>query len=239
MYRKLHRSIGIGSFIFLIFFVITGLTIQHTSWFDLDQRYVSASLAKFLYGTVVRETIDYKTDSHWVSQAGNFLYIDGVLVSYIELNNLQGVAEDKNYIWIVGDNKLWMLSKQGEIADEFSVLNGLPAIVNKVGYNQSGAIVVGSLRNNWLVNENIRDWQIYHDEQIRWTTPVVASEVPIHLKETVLAHANDHLVNWERVLLDFHSGRLFGTAGIVIVDIVALLLLFLSATGIFLWLRRT
>ena len=240
MYRKLHRSIGIGSFIFLFIFVMTGLAIQHTEWFDLDQRYISSSLSGYLYGAKIQgqDTVNYKTDKRWVSQAGSFLYMDGLPVSDIELNNLQGVVEGETYVWIVGDNKLWLLSQRGEIVDRLSVLNGLPSVMRRIGYNREGAIIIGGLRNNWQVDKYLQDWQVYSGEQITWSAPVDGTEVPMYLKETIITHANNHLISWERALLDFHSGRLFGTAGIIIADFVALLLLFLSATGVFLWLKR-
>ena len=136
-------------------------------------------------------------------------------------------------------NKLkWLLTKQGEIIDELSVFNGLPGIVNRLGRNREGAVIIGGLGGNWLVNETTQDWQVYHGEQITWTTPATDREVPMHLRKAVLTHANNHLISWERLLLDFHSGRLFGSVGIMIADIAALLLLLLSATGIFLWLRK-
>ncbi len=238
MYRKLHRSIGIGSFIFLFIFVMTGLAIQHTEWFDLDGRYIPSLLSSYLYGAKIQETVDYKTDNRWVSQAGSFLYIDGLPVSRIELNNLQGVVEDGTYIWIVGDNKLWLLSQSGEIVDRLSVLSGLPTVMRRIGYNQEGTIIIGSSRNNWLVDEYMQDWEIYSGSQIKWSAPVTSAEVPADLKEMIIVHANNHLVSWERALLDFHSGRLFGTVGVIIADFVALLLLFLSATGVFLWLKK-
>ena len=238
MYRKIHRSIGIGCFIFSLIFVITGLTIQHTSGFGLDRRYISSSLASFLYNTTIQETMNYQSDNRWFSHAATFFYIDGLPVPYIELNNLQGVVETEAYIWVVGDNKLWLLSKQGEIIEELSIVNGLPTIAKKIGRDREGSVILGGLAGNWVVDENLRDWQVYHGDRITWATPVNSLEVPMHLKEAVLAHANNHLINWQRVLLDFHSGRLFGNVGIIIADIAALLLLFLSATGVFLWIRR-
>ena len=238
MYRKLHRTLGIGIFIFLLIFVMTGLAIQHTSQFDLDGRYIPSSLSSYLYDTTIQDTVDYKTNNRWVSQAATFLYIDGLPVARIELNNLQGVAEDGTYIWIIGDNKLWLLSQRGEIVDRLSVLSGLPTVMRRIGYNQEGTIIIGGLQNDWLVDEYLQDWQIYSGSQTTWSAPTDSAEVPTDLQETIIVHANNHLVSWERALLDFHSGRLFGTAGVIIADFAALLLLFLSATGVFLWFKR-
>ena len=41
----------------------------------------------------------------------------------------------------------------------------------------------------------------------------------------------------ERVLLDFHSGRIFGPVGIVVYDLLALMVLVLSISGLIIWVR--
>jgi hypothetical protein len=46
-------------------------------------------------------------------------------------------------------------------------------------------------------------------------------------------------LNWERVILDAHSGRLFGNLGVWFMDIVALMLILLSVSGIYIWLKFT
>jgi uncharacterized iron-regulated membrane protein len=42
----------------------------------------------------------------------------------------------------------------------------------------------------------------------------------------------------ERVLLDLHSGRILGEAGVWLVDAAALLFLLLAGSGVWLWGRR-
>ncbi len=41
----------------------------------------------------------------------------------------------------------------------------------------------------------------------------------------------------ERVLLDLHSGRIFGPVGVLVYDLLALALGFLSISGLLLWFR--
>lgn len=42
----------------------------------------------------------------------------------------------------------------------------------------------------------------------------------------------------ERVILDLHSGRLLGNYGVYFSDIVALLMVFLAGSGLWLWSMR-
>ena len=41
----------------------------------------------------------------------------------------------------------------------------------------------------------------------------------------------------ERLLLDLHSGRFFGSAGVLVYDVLALAIGFLAISGLILWIR--
>jgi len=42
----------------------------------------------------------------------------------------------------------------------------------------------------------------------------------------------------ERIMLDLHSGRILGRAGVYIMDAAAIGFLVLAASGVWLWVRR-
>ena len=42
-------------------------------------------------------------------------------------------------------------------------------------------------------------------------------------------------MNLEQILLDLHSGRLFGSFGVLVMDLAAILLVVLSITGFVAW----
>ena len=42
----------------------------------------------------------------------------------------------------------------------------------------------------------------------------------------------------ERILLDLHSGRLFGKIGVYVMDSAAVLMIVLTVTGLLIWIRR-
>ncbi len=82
-------------------------------------------------------------------------------------------------------------------------------------------------------------WQPYHQQDsqaavIEWA---VANQTPEHIMRQLQPHLGGEL-NWERVLLDLHSGRLAGQLGRWVMDLVALVLMVLAFTGIWLWIRR-
>jgi len=46
---------------------------------------------------------------------------------------------------------------------------------------------------------------------------------------------DDPWLSWERLLLDLHSGRLFGAAGVYVVDAAGLLFALLALSGVGTW----
>ena len=72
-------------------------------------------------------------------------------------------------------------------------------------------------------------------DSIAWSLPTILSdEQAQQIGTAVLGQA----FNWERVLLDLHSGRILPTVGRYIADITALCLLYMCFSGFVLWTRR-
>ena len=55
-----------------------------------------------------------------------------------------------------------------------------------------------------------------------------------HLKEQEISSS----ISIETLILDLHSGRFFGSAGVLFIDIVGLLLCILSITGLWAWVNN-
>ena len=78
-------------------------------------------------------------------------------------------------------------------------------------------------------------WQIVSSELSHWPS---TQTLPTQLEQQINQQFRHHLIHWERVILDLHSGRLPGPYGIYLADISAIILVLLSITGIALWIRR-
>lgn len=72
-------------------------------------------------------------------------------------------------------------------------------------------------------------------ESVAWSQPAVPSE---RQAEQIGTAALGQAINWERVLLDLHSGRILPVVGRYLADITALCLLYMCFTGLWLWARR-
>ena len=66
--RRLHRSLGAGAAIFVIFMVLSGLAINHSNGLGLDQRHVSQSFLLDWYGLGKLENIhSFAVGDDWQS----------------------------------------------------------------------------------------------------------------------------------------------------------------------------
>jgi uncharacterized iron-regulated membrane protein len=70
---------------------------------------------------------------------------------------------------------------------------------------------------------------------VLWSQPATPSA---ERAEQIGAAALGRAINWERVLLDFHSGRILPTVGRYLADLTALCILYMCFTGIFVWVRK-
>ena len=235
--RKIHRAAGISAVLFVILFVATGLLLQHAPSLHLHRHHIPASWAYAFYDAQVLGSTDYRTANHWVSQAGHSLYIDAAPVAETELHRLLGAVETADGIWVAADDRLLLLSKQGQVLESLSLLQGLPETAMRLGIAE-GALVLGGAHSIWRASASALQWHpLPPSTAVTWSQAASGEGLPIELQRSVLAHASAHLITWERLLADMHSGRLFGAVGVWLADLAAVLLLLLAATGAVLWFK--
>ena len=62
-----------------------------------------------------------------------------------------------------------------------------------------------------------------------------ASPLPQELVDNLKQRAELPGISMETLILDLHSGRFFGTAGVLFVDLIGLLICILALTGLWAW----
>ena len=78
-------------------------------------------------------------------------------------------------------------------------------------------------------------WRPHVDGAVAW--PETGS-APAAIRAAVADNYRGTGLPWERVVLDLHSGRLLGPAGPYLMDAAAVILILLSASGLYNWVRR-
>ena len=89
----------------------------------------------------------------------------------------------------------------------------------------------------YMADEHILDWGVISNKDIQWTEQHSLDEE--EYAKLLVAYRGNRL-KLERVILNLHSGRIFGSWGVYLMDAAAIAQLWLSFSGLCSWssLRR-
>lgn len=228
--RRWHRSAGALAAIGVLLLVVTGMLLNHAPSLGLDQRPVQVGWILDRYGIQIEAPLQgYFAEPFWISLCEGQLYVDARPVAMLE--QLRGIAILDGMIFAGGADALVVLDGQGHKIDQLDRAS-LP-----------GAINVISVHDGHLMIEVDGQWYASDSSLLRWTESTALPQrtsirqLPEEISTAVARDARGRQLNWERVLLDLHSGRLLGALGPWIVDLFASLMALLAITGFWLWLR--
>ena len=230
----LHRRMGLISALFVLILSVTGLLLHYSNSMGLDRSPVDSPFLLAWYGIETpEEALAYRVDDATVVQIGQTLFLNDQQLagSYSPLFGM--VAAPFGFL-VATESTLLLLTPDGEFIERLGSQHGVPTPVNGLA---------GDGQQYWLRSES----QIYsvdidslrfelaESAQPAWAEAV---SVPESLRTTLARRYAASLLTWERVVLDLHSGQLFGAAGRVLMDIMALLFILMALTGIWIWSKR-
>jgi len=233
--RRLHRSLGAGAAIFVLFMVLSGLIISHSHDLGLDQRHVSQSSLLSWYGFGEPEDIrSFMVADGWLSFAGSQLYLNDRHVATIA--NGVGAVSRADMLVAASSEELLLLDHDGMLIERLPWGPSGSGPIEAIGLHENTAVVVKSGNQLWLADEQMLDWQQAGNlmADTVWSSPV---SPPQDLNRAITQKYRGDGLSIERVLLDFHSGRIFGSVGVLVYDLLALAVGFMAISGLVLWLR--
>ncbi len=233
--RRWHRSIGAGAAVFIVFLVTSGLVLNHSHQLGLDRQHLSQPMLLRWYGPgEPAEIRHYAVDGQWLSFAGSQLYLDGEPVT-IASDGLGVIAID-DWLLAACREELLLLTRTGELIERIPWEPPGARPITAIGRATDGAVVVKSAGHTWLGDTDLLDWTQVDETspKTRWSSP---GDAPAKLSQMIAEHYHGGGISLEKLLLDIHSGRIFGTVGILVYDLLALALGLLALSGLVLWRR--
>lgn len=233
--RRLHRSLGAAAAIFVLFMVISGIAMNHSNDLSLDQKPISQSWLLDWYGLHAPQDIySFETANNWLSFAGSQLYFNGKPVTTI--SNGIGAVANNDLLIVAGSKEVLLLNDEGNLVERIAWQQAGGADIDAVGLLADNRVVVRSMQQIWVADSDLLNWQQINKQTLRpgWSQSTPAPET---VQQAISRHYRGENLNLERVILDLHSGRIFGTIGILVYDLLALAVGFLAISGMILWLR--
>lgn len=241
-----HRWLGITAALPALAIAATGVLINHGNALELDARPVYARWLLGWYGIEVPGGgIAYRAGPTVVSQLGEALYLDGRrlrLPSAVEpAGRLRGALAIDPALLVALSGQALLLDADGRLIEAIEVPELAPGLGNSgidaVARSSDGFAALRIGQTVVTSDSGLLRWSrsARDPESFDWIRPVQPGPA---LRKRMQAAWHGGSITWERVLLDLHSGRLFGRLGVWIVDLVSLLLIVLAGTGAWLWLLR-
>ncbi len=233
--RRWHRYIGLGASVFVLFLVISGLGLNHAHQLGLDQRHVAPRWLLHWYGLGEPEQlISFAVGDRWLSFAGSQLYLDDHPVATAS----RGVGAISFGDWLVaaGEEELLLLDRDGKLVEKLPWKPIGAGPVEAVGNAENGFVVVESAGKVWLADDELLHWSAL-EAPLAGTVWSTAEAPPVAVRQAILRQYSGKGLSLERLLLDVHSGRIFGWVGLLVYDLLALILGFSALSGLVLWWR--
>ena len=230
-----HRYLGLSLALIAVVLAVTGWMLNHTEALDLDSRYVQSTWVLDWYGIEApSDPVSFPVEEHWITRLGERLYLDDKELPG-QYGNLIGAVALPQALLVAVEGRLLLLTPTGELIESLGSAENVPADLQSIGVNTAGEPVLKTAYGFYAADRDLLAWRKTEAEDVAWAG---ASEPPPALHGKLVERYLGTGLSWERLILDLHSGRLFGELGLWIADLAALLLLLLAATGIWMWFRQ-
>lgn len=245
--RHWHARAGVLMAIFFLSLAISGLALNHTDTLNLAKQHVSASWLMRWYGlepSVPTRGYLFKhgyfaaANGRWVMDGHILAVANQVPVGAITWGDMRAIASA---------DSLYMYFPDGQLVDKLSG-SALPdRPIEQIGVLDSGVLpqlVLKTSQGNFITNDGLT-WRVLgvnqsgasdlpeNPSQIAWSSE---EALPSSLSAT-LHEAFGPSLPLERIVLDIHSGRIFGRYGPILMDVAALGLIILSLSGVWIYFR--
>lgn len=223
-----HRRLGVVSALFVLLLAITGILLNHTHELNLAGKPLHSDWLSRHYGLPAAPAASdfaHPLPAGTLQARAGKLWLDDTVLG--DCQRLVGVIEQAEQVLVACPDRLLLFTPGGELIDQADTLRGVPEGLSAVT----------------LQGEEVRlhrgDATFSVDLASLSVSAVAGSSAGIIAGASSPAPAPASAVlNWERVVLDLHSGRLFGRGGVWLMDAMALLFGVLAVSGLVMAARR-
>ena len=239
--REWHRKLGIIAAFFIIFLSITGVALNHTTTLSLAHKPISNTWLLDHYGIAPPNDIRlYQQSSLRVTD--NFVWLEGKLLLESAADIVSAgamsvkVSNDTtvDVFVVASQTHLYIYNNEGEILDQLGVEAGIPEGIEALSIDNDKVIVKTS-SGYYQSDSDFFDWQAISPlMEPLW---IRAQSVSLLQEQQASLAYRSQFLTLERIILDAHSGRILGLFGVLFMDAVAILLILLSLSGVYIWIR--
>ena len=230
-----HRRLGLAGLLLVFILSITGIMLNHTEAFKLDETNIKSDFLLDWYNINPQGTpTTFKINEVWISQWNQQIFFNGKTF-FTHTETLQGIAIVDDIIAIALQHHILLADTDGEVIELFS-LNTISAI-KKIGLINNKIALLNEEEQLYLSNSQLSSWKLSSNTSNPiWSQSTNLNETQTNQLKT--AFRGDGL-NLEKIILDLHSGRIFNDRwGLYVMDTAAILMMLLGISGTWVWWSR-
>ena len=233
--RSWHRTVGGLAALFVLVLAITGVMLNHTLDFKLEQRHLNWPWLLEHYGVAnVEADRVYWLDDNVISQIDDQVFVDATPVAKSLKPIIGGIHLDDITV-IASDNALILLNPEGVYIETMGSTVGVPSHIQNIGLFH-GQPVLQTRNGMWRSDFLLEQWENISLQGVSWSEPTV---MPDSVSKALARYFHGEGITVERFVLDLHNGYILGAIGRWALDFFGLLLVILSLSGLWMWLKRS
>lgn len=232
--NQVHKFTGIAVSVFLIHLSITGIFLNHTEDLGLDEKYTASPMILALYNiSMPSQEESFSVGNFFISRFGDQVFMDNQPIIKSE-NPIMGATLSNQILVIAFPNEIFLLTEEGELIEKLTTAIGVPANIQKLGALNSLLLLKAS-NQVWESNDEGQEWRVSDSNFNEWSNEVV---MPDEKTQQIESYFLGKGVTLEQFFLDLHNGNIIKGFGKWLLDIIAIFLLLISISGVWIWLRK-
>ena len=232
--NQIHKFTGIAVCIFLIHLSITGIFLNHTEDLGLDEKYTASPMILALYNiSMPSQEESFLVDNIFISRFGDQVFMGNQPIIKSE-SPIMGAAFSNQILTIALANEMVLLTQEGELIERISSTAELPENIQKLGVSE-GILYLKTPNKLWQSSDQAQAWELSDSNFNDWSNEVI---MPDQQTKQIEMYFSGKGVSLEQFFLDLHNGNIIKGFGKWLLDIIAIFLLLLSISGIWIWLKK-
>jgi len=232
--NQIHKFTGIAVCVFLIHLSLTGIFLNHPEDLDLDEKYTASPMILALYNiSIPNQKESFLVNDIFISRFGDQVFMGNQPIIKNE-NPITGATLSNQVLIIAFPNEMVLLTQEGELIERISSTAELPQNIQKLGVSE-GILYLKTPNQLWQSSDQAQAWELSDSNFNDWSNEVI---MPDQQTKQIEMYFSGKGVSLEQFFLDLHNGNIIKGFGKWLLDIIAIFLLLLSISGIWIWLKK-